>query len=155
MTNHVELRAAAELASLRGIPVSVLPSDLTAILDELDAFKATARQKGKRMDYPQAFEDTWALYPSERQGTKKAAYRAWAARIKSGVEPAEIQLGLQRYLAHAKATGKATQYLYLAATFFGPDEHFATQWAINQPKEKHGKFGKQDFSSGVGENGEF
>lgn len=134
MTTHPELRAAVQLASLRNIPVSVMPDVLSSVLDELDALKASSKPKAGRQDYPDAFEEVWKLYPAERQGTKKTAFKAWAARIKSGVEPAEIVAGLRRYLAHAKATGKETRYLYQAATFFGPDEHFATQWVMPENK---------------------
>lgn len=83
-----------------------------------------------RNDYPTAFEEVWAMYPVERQGTKRTAFKAWNANIKRGVEPAEIANGLRRYLAHAKAIGTEMKYLRLAATFFGPDEHFAAAYVM-------------------------
>lgn len=156
MRDYSDLRSAAQLALLQSIPVSLLPDQLTDLLDELDALRAGAKPpKPKRNDYPSAFEEVWALYPASRQGTKMTAFKAWSARINSGVEPAEILLGLRRYLAHASAARTSEKYLYLAATFFGPDEHFATHWPASPIKGKHGSFGKQDFNTGVGEDGEF
>ncbi len=110
--------------------VQVDSGQLEEMINEIEALRKAAGKLSKRNDYPPEFEEIWAAYPVERQGTKRAAYKAWHANINRGIEPAEIMLGLRKYLAHAKATGQETRYLKLAATFFGPDEHFAANYTI-------------------------
>lgn len=144
MSDHAAIQEAIAVARASGAArVELAATDLEVLLDELTMLRALAAPKPvKRNDYPQEFEDVWALYPTERQGTKRTAFKAWAANVKRGVEPSEILMGLRRYLAHAAATNKETRYLYLAPTFFGPDEHFATKWPVprEQPSARTGKF---------------
>lgn len=123
--------------------VQVDSTTLEAILDELDLLRLASGKPAKRNDYPPEFEEAWEAYPTERQGTKRTAFKAWAANIKRGVEPGEILLGLRRYLAHAEAIGTEAKYLKLAATFFGPDEHFAAQYVMPSARQAHlGKAGR-------------
>lgn len=144
MSNHSAIHEAIAAAHAAGADrVEIRAADLEALFDELTTLRALVIPKpAKRNDYPQEFEDVWALYPTDRQGTKRTAFKAWKANVGRGVDPNEILLGLRRYLAHAAATGKETRYLYLAATFFGPDEHFATKWPVprEQPPARAGKF---------------
>ena len=138
MTDFAELRLLASTMP----SVQVDSSVLEGLLDEIERLRMLGKP-AKRNDYPEAFEEVWAAYPEERQGTKRTAFKAWAANIKRGVEPAEILLGLSRYLAHATAIGTETQYLKLAATFFGPDEHFAAKYVMPSAKQAHlGKAGQ-------------
>lgn len=145
MRDYSELRAAANGAGvLSVIEVHVGAATILALLDELDALRAASKPaKPKRNDYPPAFDEVWAAYPVERQGTKRTAFKAWSANVKRGVEPAEMALGLSRYLAHAEAIGTETRYLKLAATFFGPDEHFAAAYVMPQAQRQQlGKAGQ-------------
>ncbi len=138
MTDIAELRLLASTMPCVQIDSPVLE----AILDELERLRKLGAPV-KRNDYPAEFEEVWAAYPEERQGTKRTAFKAWAARIKAGVEPNEILLGLRRYLAHAEAIGTEAKYLRLAATFFGPDEHFAAKYVMPSAKQAHlGKAGQ-------------
>jgi hypothetical protein len=131
MTTINDIRSAAiEAQGCGRAVVEVDVVNLLAALDAIDAALAKTVPSAKRNDYPSEFEEVWALYPTERQGAKRAAFKGWAANVKRGVEPAEILLGLRRYLAHAEAIGTETRYLKLAATFFGPDEHFAANYVM-------------------------
>lgn len=132
MTGHMDIRLAVGNGQACGRRrVEVDTAALGALLDTFDALLAQVKPpKPARNDYPTAFEEVWAMYPVERQGTKRTAFKAWNANIKRGVEPAEIANGLRRYLAHAKAIGTEMKYLRLAATFFGPDEHFAAAYVM-------------------------
>ena len=135
--------------------VSVDSGQLEEMINEIEALRKAAGKLAKKNDYPPEFEEVWAEYPAERQGTKRTAYKAWHARIKQGVEPNEILLGLRRYLAHAAAIGTETKYLRLASTFFGPDEHFATNYVMPASRQPNlGKAGQatanaaRDFMEG-------
>ena len=121
--------------------VSVAAEVVIDLLDELDALRAQVKPaKPKRNEYPADFDEVWAAYPVERQGTKREAFKAWAANIKRGIEPAEIANGLRKYLAHAEAIGTETKYLKQAATFFGPNEHFAAAYVM--PSGRQSQLGK-------------
>ncbi|HBP1684339.1 YdaU family protein [Pseudomonas aeruginosa] len=76
--------------------------------------------------YPQEFETCWAKYPKRAGGnSKKAAHKAWAARIREGVTAEALDAAVQAYASEMIAKGKVgTEYVKQAATFFGPNEHW-------------------------------
>lgn len=76
------------------------------------------------------FEEAWSAYPPRAGGNSKPdARKAWAARLKAGIEPEDIVAGVHRYAAFCRAEGKTgTAYVKQAATFFGPGEHWAEEW---------------------------
>ena len=88
--------------------------------------------KSKPEDYPADFEAAWSTYPRRSGGNpKKGAFRAWSARVKAGADPAELLAGVSRYAQHVRAEGKEnTRFVMQAATFFGPDEHYAEPWSV-------------------------
>ena len=92
-------------------------------------------------NYSPAFEAVWADYPQRAGGnSKRDAYKAWAARVKSGADPGAIHAGVLRYAAFLTATGKVgTEFVKQAATFFGPAEHYREPWtAPRKPEPVHG-----------------
>lgn len=76
--------------------------------------------------YPQEFETCWAKYPKRAGGnSKKAAHKAWAARIREGVSAETLVAAVQAYAAEMIAKGKVgTEFVKQASTFFGPNEHW-------------------------------
>lgn len=95
--------------------------------------------------YPDAFEDAWSRYPDREGGNpKKAAYRAWRARVNDGMSPGKLSAAVRRYRDHCEAEGKdGTRYVLQAATFFGPDEHWM-EWAKEPPRPSAGSPFKGD-----------
>jgi len=84
----------------------------------------------KNGSYPVEFETIWSLYP-KRTGanSKRAAFRAWQARLKAGVPQEEILNGVRRYAGYCDDRGNAgTSYVKMAATFLGPDEWWKEPW---------------------------
>lgn len=77
-------------------------------------------------DYPPGFNACWDKYPRRLGGNpKKAAFKAWNARIRSGVPESDLLLAVERYASDMQSSGKVgTEYVKQAATFFGPDEHW-------------------------------
>ena len=80
--------------------------------------------------YPQAFEQAYAALPKRTPShNKKAAYSQWTARVKQGATHEQLRAGAERYAKYAKASGKeGTEFVMMAATFFGPKDHFLQPW---------------------------
>jgi phage replication O-like protein O len=88
-------------------------------------------QKIQPPDDPE-FERAWNLYPRRAgDNPKERARAAWRARVREGMDPADMIAGLERYAAYVRAVGsEGTQYVKQAATFFGPDKHWRDDWAL-------------------------
>ncbi|HCC2418372.1 TPA: helix-turn-helix domain-containing protein [Klebsiella pneumoniae] len=124
-----------------------------------DAF---APARSAKQDYSPEFETAWQDYPKRAGGNSKAAaWKAWKARLKDGVNPEAMLAGVKRYATYARATGSVgTQYVKQAATFFGPDRHFEESWqAPSAPGGGHNSTiarlsGLGRMSDDFGESGE-
>lgn len=100
---------------------------------------------------PEAFEEAWQAYPKrEGSNSRRAAVKAWNARIRAGVDPAELVAGVRRYAAFCAAKGSiGTAYVKQAAVFFGPNAHWSEQWAVQadqasmQPAQRPAPPGKR------------
>lgn len=80
--------------------------------------------------YSADFEKIWKAYP-KRSGSnpKLAAWKAWQARLKSGVTPDEMVEGAERYASYCQSQGMVGgPYVKMASTFLGPDLHFQEDW---------------------------
>jgi hypothetical protein len=89
----------------------------------------------KKPTFTAEFNQTFSKYPPRPGDSKKAANRAYNARIREGVLPADIDAGVERYRAYCdaeKITG--TKYVKQAVTFFGPDEFWTADWTPTQPQ---------------------
>lgn len=73
-------------------------------------------------DYPPEFEEFWQAYPKGRRKEKKAAYRAWKARLNAGAKPEQLITAATLYAQECK--GKDPRYIKLPKTFLGPDDHW-------------------------------
>ncbi|KTH61718.1 helix-turn-helix domain-containing protein [Enterobacter hormaechei] len=92
--------------------------------------KASSENRSSKENYSNEFDQAWQAYPKRAGGNSKAAaWKAWKARIKDGVNTDAMLAGVNRYAGYVRATGSAgTQYVKQAATFFGPDRHFEESW---------------------------
>ncbi len=92
--------------------------------------KVHSENRSSKENYSNEFEKAWQAYPKRAGGNSKAAaWKAWKARIKDGVNTEAMLAGVNRYAGYVRATGSAgTQYVKQAATFFGPDRHFEEPW---------------------------
>ncbi len=83
--------------------------------------------------YSAEFESFWAEYPKREGGnSKKGAYKAWNARLRSGVKAEDMILSAKRYADQMQAKGNVgTSFVKQAATFLGPDEHWREALASN------------------------
>lgn len=98
--------------------------------------RARRARKVSREADPEWMLDFKLAYP-ERSGDQgwRAAHRAANARIEEGHTPDEFVEGARRYAAYIAATGSTgTQYVKKAATFLGPEKHFAELWLLPSTK---------------------
>ena len=84
--------------------------------------------KRARADYPELFDEAWDHYPPRQGANKRNAFKAWSARVKAGVDPSVILQGVKRYADYCKASGTEPRYIKQPNTFFGPDEHYLSDW---------------------------
>lgn len=84
----------------------------------------------RKLAYSDEFEALWRAYPKRAGGNSKAkAYRAFKTRLKQGYTLADISAGVYRYGAFCEKTARVgSEFVMMAATFFGPDEHFLEPW---------------------------
>ena len=81
-------------------------------------------------EYPEAFEQVWEKYPSRPGASKKDSFKAWKARVADGVDPDVMLGGVIRYAAYCLANGTEPQFVKQPTTFFGPSEHYLSDWNI-------------------------
>lgn len=132
-----------DYSPLRGLaagkPTVHLKSEtVIELLDELDRLRASsaAPAKVKRNDYPADFEAVWEVYPARPGDSKKAAHKAWAARLAAGATVAEMLAGAEAYAAFVKAMKIEPMYILQSATFFGPSERYAADWTPPEAQKK-------------------
>ncbi|QGY29053.1 hypothetical protein [Pantoea cypripedii] len=118
--------------------------------------KAAEPSRNAKQDYSPEFETAWQAYPKRAGGNpKQTAWKHWNARIREGINPADMLAGVQRYAAYISATGKTgTEYVKQAATFFGPDQHFAERWTAPTSQQRstpaqsrHSGFSERDYGT--------
>lgn len=120
--------------------------------------KAAEPSRNAKQDYSPEFEEAWQAYPKRAGGNPKpSAWKSWSARIREGVKPADMQAGVKRYANYVTATGKAnSEYVKQAATFFGPDHHFAESWDAPASQQRstpaqsrHSGFSERDYGTTI------
>lgn len=92
----------------------------------------TTKNNTTKNTYTPQFEEAWSVYP-KRSGSnpKRAAFKAWNARLKDGGSPPDLLAGTRRYAAWCDAEGQTgTRFVMQARTFFGPEEHWRETWEI-------------------------
>ncbi|MCX7161489.1 MAG: hypothetical protein NT083_00315 [Rhodocyclales bacterium] len=83
-------------------------------------------------DALQGFSDCWNAYPKRSGGnSRKEAAKAYRARLKTGVSPADMLAGVHRYAAYIRGTEReGTAYVKQTSTFFGTGEHWRESWEL-------------------------
>jgi len=122
-----------------GAPTVHLKSlTVVELLDELDRLRAAGAKpaKAKRNDYPSDFEAVWEVYPARPGDSKKAAHKAWSARLVSGATVAQLLAGAQAYAAYVKALKIEPVFVKQSATFFGPSEFYLANWTPPEVQKK-------------------
>lgn len=85
-------------------------------------------------EYSADFEEAWGIYPKRSGANKKETYKAWNARLKKGASTDDMINGSIRYSAYCKANKTEQNYIKLPSTFFGPEEHYLSDWKIIEAK---------------------
>ncbi len=82
--------------------------------------------------YSSEFETAWDLYPDRPGSSKRESFKAWSARLKAGVDSSTILAGVGRYAAFVEVMRTEPRFIKQPATFFGPDEHYRSDWTPQQ-----------------------
>lgn len=130
--DYINLREAVYAPPLDGYADGVVVgrADLAELLAEFDSMRVTAPAASK---YTAEFEEAWALYPSRPGASKAATFKAWKTRLKAGATAMQMIDGAAAYAAYCKAERTEPQFIKQAATFFGPGEFYAADWAPRRP----------------------
>lgn len=70
-------------------------------------------------EYSEAFEEVWKIYDCKKD--KKAAYKAYKARVKEGYTEQELLTATRAYIAECK---KEDRFVKWGKTFFGSSKPF-------------------------------
>ncbi len=99
-------------------------------------FKVIKKTVGKRSSTDKTYTDdfmaAWSPYPKRAGNNSKIdAFKSFNARLKEGEDAQDMISGINRYAAYINATGKLkTEYVMMAATFFGPSKHYLQEWTL-------------------------
>lgn len=74
------------------------------------------------------FEEIWKAYPKRPGASKADTFKAYQARIKAGAVSNIMLEGAKQYAKYCEASGIDANYIKQPATFFGPNEHFLSDW---------------------------
>jgi uncharacterized protein YdaU (DUF1376 family) len=85
-------------------------------------------------DMATVFEVAWKAYPRRPGASRADSLKAWTARVREGVDPAVILAGVQRYAAYCAACETEPNFIKQPATFFGPGEHYLSDWTAPAPR---------------------
>jgi len=80
------------------------------------------------------FEAAWSAYPPRSGASKTDSLKAWKARVKAGESADEILAGTKRYAAYVEAKGTEDSYIKQPSTFFGPGNHFKSDWTVAEAR---------------------
>lgn len=87
-------------------------------------------------EYSVEFEMAWAAYPARPGASKKESYKAWSARVKAGADQNAMIEGAMRYASYCKTIGIEPQFIKQPATFFGPGDHYLSDWRATAKQRK-------------------
>jgi hypothetical protein len=139
---------------------SLLPDEQA---DAQQTAPATKRHKSKSGDEDPIFCEAMDAYPARDGGNPRpAAWEAWRARQREGVDPAVMLAGVKRYAVWCVTNGKVgTQFVPMAASFFGTKKPgFNEPWTIGAPTltpmhaQRKEKFDPFDYTSQTNANTE-
>lgn len=104
-----------------------------------DSAAPSAKPAAPKVEYSDEFENAWAAYPKRPGASKKAAHKAWNARLKAGHTVDTMTAGIARYAAYVKAMKIEPSYVKQPETFLGPNEHFIADWEPVKPAARGGR----------------
>jgi uncharacterized protein YdaU (DUF1376 family) len=112
----------------------------------------TDKKKKHSAEYTAEFELAWAAYPARPGANKKEAFKAWIARVKAGADQNAMIEGAARYASYCKTLGIEPQFIKQPTTFFGPGDHYSSDWTAAATQRKPpspDNFAAKDYGTGV------
>lgn len=102
--------------------------DYTVTDTDTDTSPNGEENKHSARDLEAEFAEAWNAYPRRPGDPRTKALRAYTARRKAGVKHADILAGVQAYAAYVARECIEPRFVKMGATFFGPDEHWRTDF---------------------------
>jgi hypothetical protein len=120
------------------------------VLGGLANFREPSRLNGREKEeeeeiqtteWRKTFELAWSSYPKRPGNPKEKAWKAWQARLKEGVTAEALFNGVTKYGAMCRREKTEPRFIKMAATFFGPDKHWETDYtpvgSAKPPETRH------------------
>lgn len=85
-------------------------------------------RKSADADPSEMFVKAFEAYPRRPNNNRLKALRAWQARVVDGVSEEAMLAGTVAYCGYVAREQVAPQFVKLAATFYGPDRHWETDY---------------------------
>ena len=104
--------------------------DCPAVSAQAEAEAEAEAEVKETTSVPDDFDTAWAAYPKRPNNPKAKALRAYRARLADGEDPVVILAGVHAYAAYVQREGTPSQFIKLAATFFGPDRPYLDDYAV-------------------------
>ena len=90
-------------------------------LTETDPTPKPAKPKKRPLgEYPEAFEDFWKIYPSNRG--KAAAFKAWGKAKKRGATEEQLKTAAAAYAGYVTRLGRAEEHIKHASSWLNQDD---------------------------------
>ena len=90
-------------------------------LTETDPAPKPAKPKKRPLgEYTEAFEDFWAVYPSNRG--KAAAFKAWGKAKKRGATEEQLKTAAAAYAGYVTRLGRAEEHIKHASSWLNQDD---------------------------------
>jgi hypothetical protein len=119
---------------------------VTGLDTDADTEKGAKAPSVGKHAYTIEFEDVWQLYPDRPGCNKLDSFKAWKARIAAGVSTDVMTAGVRRYAAYCRAMKTEPGFIKQPATFFGPSNHFLSDWTVPAPRPAGGSRQEQRSS---------
>lgn len=86
------------------------------------------------------FAEAWAAYPKRPGANRTTSLKAWNARIAAGADAEQMLWGVRRYAGYVAAKRTEPEFIKQPATFFGPDQHFLSDWTVTVTTRQESSF---------------
>lgn len=87
-------------------------------------------ESDEKLHKPKYLEARKAYKPRNPNDNNQAAWKAWKARIRAGVNPDEIMAGVRRYAHRNRVEGTPLNKIQHMSTFLNPDENWKLAWSV-------------------------
>ena len=132
-TNH-ELALAEAVQNLCQVIATAVPEEIPQVTKACELAEAVISYDGKSADdrlvelkaFGEEYDQMYVVWKTRPKNPRKAGFKAYCAKRRSGVAHASLQTAARNYYRHCKATGIfGTDKMMMTSTFFGKNDRWA------------------------------